>query len=86
MRTCIVCRNKDMRENLTRLVMHIHNNSANVILDINKCLEGRGAWVHRTKSCFSKVKTKCFLKKAFKTYIDINMEELTLKNIYEGAS
>ena len=61
-RTCIVCRGKDIKSNLVRLVKF----KDDIYIDMIKELSGRGVYVHKTTECLDKMcKTKSF-DRAFK--------------------
>lgn len=50
-RTCIGCRELASRSDLIRLV--VDRATAVVVIDQNKALPGRGAWVHQNPHCLS---------------------------------
>nr|WP_245885593.1 YlxR family protein [Xylanimonas oleitrophica] len=54
MRTCVGCRERDLRSVLLRLVLAQVATGAGeprVVVDERKAMPGRGAWVHPTLAC-----------------------------------
>ncbi|CAN7486693.1 YlxR family protein [Knoellia sp. LjRoot47] len=49
MRTCVGCRVTDSRSALLRVVA---GGAGDLVLDLRRCLPGRGAWLHPTGECF----------------------------------
>lgn len=52
-RTCVGCRERDLRSALLRLVLVPDARSENprVVVDVRKALPGRGAWIHPSTAC-----------------------------------
>jgi len=48
-RTCLGCRQRDIRSSLVRVVAH----DGEVVVDQSATLPGRGAWVHPTSECIT---------------------------------
>ena len=61
-RTCIVCRGKDIKSNLVRLVKF----NDDIYVDMIKELSGRGVYVHKTMECLDKMCKAKSLDRAFK--------------------
>ena len=55
MRTCVGCRERDLRSALLRLVLEPSDGEAGVpprvVADVRASLPGRGAWIHPTSAC-----------------------------------
>jgi predicted RNA-binding protein YlxR (DUF448 family) len=51
-RTCVGCRQKAQRRDLIRLVWDAISHA--VVVDRQKCLPGRGAWLHPDVDCLKK--------------------------------
>ena len=62
-RTCIVCRKKGKQENFDRIVL---NKSDELAVQTSKKLDGRGAYVCKTKECQEKLLKTRALNRAFK--------------------
>ncbi|MBP3581225.1 MAG: YlxR family protein [Clostridia bacterium] len=72
-RTCIACRLKGGKENFIKIVM---NKDGEIAIEKDKKLDGRGAYLCKTRECVAKcIKTKA-LNRVFKTNIS--------QNVYEG--
>ncbi len=67
-RTCISCRRKDNKYNLTRIVKSKENG---VVVDLKHNIEGRGAYICKDQNCFNKMVKNKALVRALK----INIEE-----------
>ena len=72
-RTCSVCRKKAYKSNFIKIV---RNKSGEVLVEKDKKLDGRGAYVCRDEKCLKLMKKSKALNRAFKTSIP--------ENIYEG--
>lgn len=67
-RTCIACRQKADRSELTRFV-HRPDQHPAVVHDVSATLPGRGAWVHPNEKCLAKARTTAAFARAFRTKI-----------------
>lgn len=65
-RTCIVCRKKDDKETFIKVVF---NKSGEILIDENKKLEGRGAYICNDVNCINKCAKVRAFNKCFKTAI-----------------
>ena len=72
-RTCIVCRKKGGKENFIKIVK---NKSGEILIETDKKLDGRGAYICKDEKCLTACKSKKALNRVFKTAIP--------ENIYEG--
>ena len=72
-RTCIVCRKKGDKSNFIKIVK---NKNGEVLIETDKKLDGRGAYVCKNEQCLNSLKKTKALNRAFKTAIP--------ENIYEG--
>ncbi|WP_209323272.1 YlxR family protein [Brevibacterium renqingii] len=68
LRTCIACRQKADRSELTRFVFRPDQRPA-VVHDVSATLPGRGAWVHPDEKCLAKARTAAPFARAFRTKI-----------------
>ena len=77
-RTCIACRTKGSKENFLKIVK---NKNGSFLIEKDVRLDGRGAYICKSKECYAKcVKTKA-LNRAFKTNVPIEIyEELKDEN------
>ena len=64
LRMCIACRQMKPQNELIRLVRE--KNSGEIMLDINKKLQGRGAYICRSTDCIKKAAKKNGLARHFK--------------------
>ena len=67
-RTCIACRQKAGRDELTRFVFRPDQHPA-VVHDVSATLPGRGAWVHPAEKCLNKGLTTAAFARSFRTKI-----------------
>ncbi|WP_092012464.1 YlxR family protein [Brevibacterium siliguriense] len=67
-RTCIACRQKAGRDELTRFVFRPDQHPA-VVHDVSATLPGRGAWVHPDVKCLNKALTTAAFARSFRTKI-----------------
>ncbi|GAA1970291.1 YlxR family protein [Isoptericola halotolerans] len=55
MRTCVGCRDRDLRSDLLRLVLAaadgVPAGEPRVVVDVRGSLSGRGAWIHPVLAC-----------------------------------
>nr|WP_041294800.1 YlxR family protein [Isoptericola variabilis] len=53
MRTCVGCRERDLRSALLRLVLEPSDGrgESRAVADVRGCLPGRGAWIHPSPAC-----------------------------------
>lgn len=72
-RTCIVCRKKGDKSNFIKIVK---NKNGEILVEKNKKLDGRGAYICKNKDCLNACKKTKALNRTFKTTIP--------ENIYEG--
>jgi len=66
-RTCVGCRQPGNRANLVRLVYF----QGNLIFDWDKCLPGRGSWLHKQKSCFDQAVDRGSFNRAVKAKLSL---------------
>ena len=69
-RTCIVCRNKDIKENLIRIVSY---KNGNTMYDREQKVNSRAIYLCKNKKCLESIK-KYILKNKFKSKVYINNE------------
>ena len=50
-RTCVGCRERDLRSALLRLVLEPSDREPRLVADVLGCLPGRGAWIHPALAC-----------------------------------
>jgi predicted RNA-binding protein YlxR (DUF448 family) len=54
-RTCVGCRERDLRSALLRLALEpsgdVSRDESRVVADVRGCLPGRGAWIHPAPAC-----------------------------------
>lgn len=62
-RTCIGCRQKKQKNELIRII----NYNGEAKLDLEQKLEGRGAYICKSKKCFETIRKGNKLKNALKT-------------------
>ncbi len=65
-RTCIGCRNKFHKDNFIRIVK---TNNSDIVVDFDKKLEGRGAYICKNIECFENVVKTKRLGRALKTNV-----------------
>lgn len=65
-RTCIVCRKKSGKEDFVKLVK---NKSGEILIEKDKKLDGRGAYICRTESCINGAKKSKAINKVFRTAV-----------------
>ena len=75
LRTCCVCKTKQDKHNMTRIV----NNNNNYIIDDKKQSNGKATYVCKNKQCIDTLEKKKSLNRAFKT----NVSEEIYKKIVE---
>lgn len=71
-RTCVACRTKGTKENFFKVVM---NKNGEVLVEITKKLDGRGAYVCKNQECLNLCKKKRILNKVFKKEVPENVYE-----------
>ena len=74
-RTCVVCRKKDAKRQLTRLV---RTADAGVVVDPTGKLPGRGAYVCERPACWEQLLHTNLLERALKTTLDAAQKEALL--------
>ncbi|MCD1285936.1 MAG: YlxR family protein [Brevibacterium sp.] len=67
-RTCIACRRKADRDELTRFVIRPGQHPA-IVHDVSATLPGRGAWAHPDETCLTKALTTASFARAFRTKV-----------------
>ena len=72
LRRCIMCRRSSPKEELLRFVP----TPTGLVWDVSHRLTGRGAYVHRVLSCWSKMQERNRWEHAFKTRGGIGAENL----------
>ena len=81
-RTCLGCRRKRERKELSRLALKNDPDGAKVISDEGQCLGGRGAWLCRDSvGCFDSALKKNAFNRAFKVsgFLDLTEIEKTFR-------
>lgn len=71
-RTCIACRNKGDKENFIKIVK---NKDGNVAIELDKKLDGRGAYICKNIDCVKKCQKTRALSRVFKQEINQNLYE-----------
>ncbi len=71
-RTCIACRKKGDKSNFLKVV---RNKNGEVMLEKDKKLDGRGAYVCKNADCVKKCQKTRALNRIFKTEISQNLYE-----------
>lgn len=66
MRTCVGCRDCDLRSNLIRLVLDNSRSPALIVVDPDKCSPGRGAWLHPRRRCIDRAASRKVWARAFR--------------------
>ncbi len=66
-RTCIVCRKKSDKENFVKIVK---NKSGQIAIERDEKLDGRGAYICKSKECLMSARKSKALSRVFKTQID----------------
>ncbi|MDR1441274.1 MAG: YlxR family protein [Bifidobacteriaceae bacterium] len=66
MRTCVGCRERDLCSNLIRLVLDSSASPAQVVVDPDKRLPGRGAWLHPRQRCADRAVSRKVWGRAFR--------------------
>ena len=66
MRMCLGCREMKAKKELIRIVM---NKEGNISLDSTGKLAGRGAYICKSETCFSKLRKSHGIEKNFKSQI-----------------
>ena len=66
-RTCFVCRSKNSKNNLLRIVK---NKQGEIFFDEKQNLEGRGYYVCNNDKCLSKIFEKKLLSKVLRRNVD----------------
>lgn len=75
-RTCIACKNKNLQNNLNRIVFKENQ----IYFDNEKQISGRAVYVCNNKDCVNKVIKNKLLNKSFKTNIDEKEYQKLLNN------
>lgn len=73
MRMCIACRHMKPQAELIRIVHEL--NTGEIMLDENKKLFGRGAYICRNRDCIKKAAKKNGLAKHFKCAVPVDIYE-----------
>ena len=73
-RTCVGCKKLGTRESLIRVVLV----NAELTIDEDKKLPGRGAWLHGSKNCFDLAVNRKAFGRALKSEVSINEKVLAL--------
>lgn len=69
-RTCIGCRQRADQYHLMRVVLVDAADSRSVVLDEDRRLPGRGAWLHRDARCWDLAESRRGFARAFKGPVD----------------
>ncbi|MGO1182669.1 MAG: YlxR family protein [Micrococcaceae bacterium] len=69
-RTCIGCRRREDQYHLMRVVLVESADTRSVVLDENRRLPGRGAWLHRDVRCWNLAESRRGFARAFKGTVD----------------
>jgi predicted RNA-binding protein YlxR (DUF448 family) len=65
-RTCVGCRERDLRSNLIRLVLDCSASPALIVVDPDKRRPGRGAWLHYRQRCADRAVSRKVWARAFR--------------------
>lgn len=72
LRTCIACRRKGEKESFIKIV---RNKNGSVDIELDKKLDGRGAYICKNIECVNKCQKTRALNRVFKTEIPQNFYE-----------
>ncbi|MUM20097.1 YlxR family protein [Mycobacterium sp. CBMA271] len=62
-RTCVGCRGRGLAADLFRVVAVFASDGREVVVDVHRRLPGRGAWLHRSDTCYHlAVKRRAFAR------------------------
>ncbi|MBA0045013.1 YlxR family protein [Mycobacterium sp. NPDC050853] len=62
-RTCVGCRKRELAVDLLRVVAVCASDGRDVVVDIQRRLPGRGAWLHPSAQCYHlAVKRRAFVR------------------------
>jgi uncharacterized protein len=85
-RTCVGCRERDLRSALLRLVLAPpatgvldvgpSDAGSRVVVDVRACLPGRGAWVHPTPSCLELAERRRAVPRALRVTGPLDLGEV----------
>lgn len=69
-RTCVGCRQQVEQKSLYRVALKTSEGKIpEVVLDANRSIPGRGAWIHADSKCVSSALKKGAFNRAFKTRV-----------------
>lgn len=71
-RTCVGCRRRALKEDLLRLVFA----GGSLLVDVNRVLPSRGAWLHLDPECLALAKRSRAFKRALRLEFDPDTGEL----------
>ncbi|MCS6799714.1 MAG: YlxR family protein [Myxococcota bacterium] len=75
-RTCVGCRRPAGRGTLLRLAPAPGAGVARPLVDVRRCIEGRGASVHPRRACIVAAVTRGGLARAWRRPVDANVDEV----------
>ncbi|MCL1870712.1 MAG: YlxR family protein [Promicromonosporaceae bacterium] len=78
-RTCVGCRERDLRSALLRLVLvpdATAGASPRVVVDVRKALPGRGAWVHPSTACLDLAARRRAVPRALRVTVPLDLAEV----------
>lgn len=78
-RTCVGCRRREPQSALIRVVYQNHARGVVVVVDDNRALPGRGAWLHPNHRCVTRAIKKRALNHAFRIRQPLETEDLMVR-------
>ena len=88
MRTCVGCRERDLRSALLRLVLApdaADGAPPRVVADERKALPGRGAWVHPATACLDLAVRRRAVPRALRTTAPLDLTEVRQAVVRQAA-
>ncbi|WP_124055037.1 YlxR family protein [Arcanobacterium ihumii] len=76
-RTCIGCKNKDVRSQMLRLKAVETDLRMRIRIEPHSATLGRGAWIHKNPRCFAQARKRRAFSVAFRTSLPFDISELT---------
>ncbi|NNU26761.1 YlxR family protein [Isoptericola sediminis] len=73
-RTCVGCRQRDLRSQLLRLVLVTSDDAPRVAVDVRACLPGRGAWIHEDLACLDRAVRRRAVPRALRAGGPVDLE------------
>lgn len=69
LRTCVGCRETASPDQLVRVTVEHSERGPEAVIDVDRRLGGRGAWVHPTRECLSTAVRRRAFNRAFRTAV-----------------